>query len=315
MGKISVGVDVGGTSIKLGVFTFDGELIKKWEIRTNKENGHMAVLNDIATTIRATLTELGYSLLDCVGVGMGVPGPVMPDGHVEICVNLHWKDLYPARILSESLDGTPVALSNDANVAALGECWQGGAKGYTDIVMLTLGTGVGGGIVVDGKVVPGRHGIGGEVGHMHVRDEETDACNCGGHGCLEQVASATGIVKEAKAVLSKNPDKSSKLRDFGANLSAKDVLDAAKAGDELAIEVMEVVCRYLGIAISHLAMTTDPDIFVIGGGVSKAGTFLTDMITKYFEYYLPISNNRAKVVLATLGNDAGIYGAAKLLIS
>ena len=177
-----------------------------------------------------------------------------------------------------------------------------------------MGTGVGGGIVVDGKIVSGRHGIGGEVGHMHVRDEEKEACNCGGHGCLEQIASATGIVKEAKNLLSKNKDRESKLRDFGDKLTAKDVLDMAKAGDELAVEVMEIVCRYLGIAISHLAMTTDPDIFVIGGGVSKAGTFLTDMITKYFEYYLPISKNRAKVVLATLGNDAGIYGAAKLLI-
>ena len=314
MAKISVGVDVGGTSIKLGVFTFDGELIKKWEIRTNKENGHLAVLMDIANTVRTTIEELGYNLLDCVGVGMGVPGPVMPDGHVEICVNLHWKDLYPGRILSEALDGTTVALSNDANVAALGESWQGGAKGYSDIVLLTLGTGVGGGIVVDGKIVSGRHGIGGEVGHMHVRDEEKEACNCGGHGCLEQIASATGIVKEAKNLLSKNKDRESKLRDFGDKLTAKDVLDMAKAGDELAVEVMEIVCRYLGIAISHLAMTTDPDIFVIGGGVSKAGTFLTDMITKYFEYYLPISKNRAKVVLATLGNDAGIYGAAKLLI-
>ena len=314
MAKISVGVDVGGTSIKLGVFTFDGELIKKWEIRTNKENGHLAVLMDIANTVRTTIEELGYNLLDCVGVGMGVPGPVMPDGHVEICVNLHWKDLYPGRILSEALDGTPVALSNDANVAALGESWQGGAKGYSDIVLLTLGTGVGGGIVVDGKIVSGRHGIGGEVGHMHVRDEAKEACNCGGHGCLEQIASATGIVKEAKNLLSKNKDRESKLRDFGDKLTAKDVLDMAKAGDELAVEVMEIVCRYLGIAISHLAMTTDPDIFVIGGGVSKAGTFLTDMITKYFEYYLPISKNRAKVVLATLGNDAGIYGAAKLLI-
>ena len=227
MAKISVGVDVGGTSIKLGVFTFDGELIKKWEIRTNKENGHLAVLMDIANTVRTTIEELGYNLLDCVGVGMGVPGPVMPDGHVEICVNLHWKDLYPGRILSEALDGTPVALSNDANVAALGESWQGGAKGYSDIVLLTLGTGVGGGIVVDGKIVSGRHGIGGEVGHMHVRDEEKEACNCGGHGCLEQIASATGIVKEAKNLLSKNKDRESKLRDFGDKLTAKDVLDMA----------------------------------------------------------------------------------------
>lgn len=313
MGKVSVGVDVGGTAIKLGIFSLEGELIKKWEIPTLVERGYKEIILDIANNIKEAIKELNFNLLDIVGVGMGVPGPVMPDGYVEICVNLGWKDLYPARILSEILDGTPVLVNNDANVAALGESWQGGAKGYTDIVMITLGTGVGGGVVVNGNIVAGRHGIGGEIGHMHIKENVEEACNCGGYGCLEQIASATGIVNEAKKILKKDL-RESKLRNVGS-LSAKDVLDSAKEGDELAVEVMEIVGKYLGIAISHLALTTDPDIFVIGGGVSKAGTYLTDLINKYFEYYTPIATNRAKVVLATLGNDAGIYGAAKLVIN
>ncbi len=315
MAKVSVGVDVGGTSVKLGIFTLEGKLIKKWEIRTNKENGSDAVLTDIADTIKENLTDLSYSIEDCIGVGMGVPGSVLPGGYVPICVNLFWKDLYPAKILSEALNNLPVVLSNDANIAALGECWQGGAKGYKDVIMLTLGTGVGGGIVVDGKIIEGKHGIGGEVGHLHMNDYEEDRCNCGGKGCLEQIASATGIVKEAKKILKNDSKEFSKLRDFGDKLSAKNVLDMAKEGDKLAISVVEKVCRYLGIAIANLAMTTDPDVFLIGGGVSKAGAFLTDKINKYFEQYLPLSKNRAKILLATLGNDAGIYGAAKLLIN
>lgn len=315
MAKVSVGVDVGGTSVKLGIFTLEGKLIKKWEIRTNKENGSDAVLTDIADTIKENLTDLSYSIEDCIGVGMGVPGSVLPGGYVPICVNLFWKDLYPAKILSEALNNLPVVLSNDANIAALGECWQGGAKGYKDVIMLTLGTGVGGGIVVDGKIIEGKHGIGGEVGHLHMNDYEEDSCNCGGKGCLEQIASATGIVKEAKKILKNDSKEFSKLRDFGDKLSAKNVLDMAKEGDKLAISVVEKVCRYLGIAIANLAMTTDPDVFLIGGGVSKAGAFLTDKINKYFEQYLPLSKNRAKILLATLGNDAGIYGAAKLLIN
>lgn len=153
MDKLSIGVDIGGTSVKLGIFNIEGQLIKKWEIRTNKENGANAVLKDIADTIRQNLQSLDYSLKDCIGVGMGVPGAVLPNSYVKVCVNLFWKDLYPAKILSEYLDNLPVVLNNDANIAALGECWQGGAKGYSDVVLITLGTGVGGGIVVNGKIL------------------------------------------------------------------------------------------------------------------------------------------------------------------
>ena len=197
MGKKCIGVDVGGTSVKLGLFQITGELLKKWEIPTRKEEQGKYIIGDVADSIRQVLAgEIAgesISFKDIAGVGMGVPGPVMPDGYVEVCVNLGWKDKYPARELSDALEGVPVGCGNDANVAALGEMWQGGGKGHSDIVMITLGTGVGGGVIMDEKIVTGRHGLAGEVGHIHVREDETEHCNCGGVGCLEQVASATGI--------------------------------------------------------------------------------------------------------------------------
>lgn len=310
--NICIGVDVGGTSVKLGMFTMEGAIIEKWEIETDlRENGRY-LINNIAISIIDKLNQNNYTLLDCIGIGMGVPGPVLPGGYVEVCVNLGWRQMYPARQLSDILGGIPVHLGNDANIAALGETWQGGAKGFSDAIMITLGTGVGGGIIVGNKIVTGRHGLGGEIGHIKIRYDEKEKCNCGGEGCLEQIASATGIVREAKRFLEKS-DKPSRLREL-EKITAKDVLDAVKAGDGLALEVMEEVCKYLGIAISHLALITDPDVFVIGGGVSKAGDILIDMINKYYDAYTPISENRGKVVLATLGNDAGIYGAARMVI-
>ena len=312
MEQVCVGVDIGGTSVKLGIFTLNGNLLKKWEIPTEPKNDPKALIEKIGKSIKETLKEARLTLTDCVGVGMGVPGPVMPNGFKEVVVNIGWREVFPARILSDLLAGMPVALGNDANVAALGEAWMGGAKHQQDSVMVTLGTGVGGGIIIDGKIVPGKHGLGGEIGHMHVRESETEKCNCGGKGCLEQISSATGIVREAKRLLAtkKVASRLALLED----ITAKDVLDAAKAGDAIALEVVDTVSKYLGIALSHLAMTVDPEIFVIGGGVSKAGDFLIDKIREKFEYYTPITKNKADIVLAKLGNDAGIYGAAKLVL-
>jgi glucokinase len=313
MAKIGIGVDVGGTSVKLGMFTRSGNLIKKWEIPTDRENDCANVLPDVAASIRKTLEEEGFTLEDLAGVGLGVPGPVQPTGYVEVCVNLHWRDRYPGRELSELLDGVRVEAGNDANVAALGEAWKGGGGGADDAVLFTLGTGVGGGVIVDGKIITGKHGLGGELGHMHVRDEETEFCNCGGRGCLEQVASATGIVREAKRILKKS-DADSKMRQLGDLLTARDVCDLGREGDLLADEVMETVSRYLGLAISHVEMTVDPDVFIIGGGVSRAGSYLLEKIRKYYNDYTTLSRNHGNVVLAALGNDAGIYGAVRLVL-
>ena len=314
MGMKCIGVDIGGTSVKIGLFETTGELLTKWEVKTRKENGGVNILPDVAASIRKKLEEMGLDLKkDIAGAGMGVPGPVMPDGYVEVCVNLGWHDLNPQEELSRLLDGIPVKSGNDANVAALGEMWQGGGKGYSDLVMVTLGTGVGGGVILDQKIIAGKHGLGGEIGHIHVRDDEWEHCNCGGVGCLEQVSSATGIAREARRTMAKS-DKPSVLREFGDNVSAKNVLDAAKAGDEMALEVMKTVSHYLGLALAQVALTVDPEIFVIGGGVSKAGQFLIDMVQKDYDYFTPISKNKGKLGLATRGNDAGIYGAARLVL-
>lgn len=313
MGKKCIGVDVGGTSVKIGLFEVTGELLDKWEVPTRKEEEGKYILEDVAASILKTLENKGIAASEIEGVGMGVPGPVMPNGYVEVCVNLGWREKYPEKELSEMLHGLPVKSGNDANVAALGEMWQGGGKGYDDIVMVTLGTGVGGGVIVDQKIVAGKHGLSGEIGHIHIRDEETEPCNCGGVGCVEQIASATGIAREARRKMAASETPSS-LRVFGDSVTAKNVLDAAKAGDELALEVMEVVSHYLGLLLAQITMTTDPEVFVIGGGVSKAGQFLIDNITRHYNIYTPISLNKSSIVLATLGNDAGIYGAARLIL-
>lgn len=314
MGTKCIGVDVGGTTVKIGIFETTGELLEKWEVKTRKEEEGKYILPDVAASIRQKVQEMGLSLTeDIIGAGLGVPGPVRPDGYVEVCVNLGWRDRNPQKELSELLDHIPVKSGNDANVAALGEMWQGGGKGCSDLVMITLGTGVGGGVILNQQIVAGRHGLGGEIGHIHVRDDEWETCNCGGVGCVEQIGSATGIAREARRKMAAD-SRPSGLRQYGDHVSAKNVLDEAKAGDELALEVMETVGKYLGLALSQAALIVDPEIFVIGGGVSRAGQFLIDVIGKYYEHYTPISQNKGRLALATLGNDAGIYGAARLLL-
>ena len=315
MSKYAFGVDVGGTTVKLGLFNDEGQVLDKWEIPTVKDNGGEKVLPDIAASIKNKMQEKNITAADLVGVGIGAPGAVNADGFmVNGAVNIGWGSFDLAETLKKELDlPVTVKAGNDANVAALGEMWRGGGMGFTDIVMVTLGTGVGGGIIIDEKIIAGKHGLGGEIGHIHVRDDEWEHCNCGGVGCLEQVSSATGIAREARRTMAKS-DKPSALREFGDNVSAKDVLDAAKAGDEMALEVMKTVSHYLGLALAQVALTVDPEIFVIGGGVSKAGQFLIDMIQKDYDHFTPISENKAKLGLATLGNDAGIYGAARLVL-
>lgn len=310
MKKYCFGIDVGGTTIKMGLFTTEGELLDKWEIPTRKEDGGAYILNDVAASVEAKLAEKNIAKEDVAGAGIGVPGPTLDTGYVSICVNLGWKDKNPANELSELLS-IPVKAGNDANVAALGEMWKGGGEGYLDVVLLTLGTGVGGGIIIDGHAVVGAHGAGGEIGHITVRDDETEACGCGRKGCLEQYASATGLVRLAKRYFEKNT-KNSILT--GKEITAKEVFDAAKAGDAAALEITEEFGAYLGQALVNLAATVDPAVFVIGGGVSKAGDILLETVRKYFYDHAFYGNQKTKITLATLGNDAGIYGAAKQVL-
>lgn len=303
MKKYAFGVDIGGTTCKIGFFDTSGVLLDKWEIKTNTENNGERILADVAQAVDNKLAQEGISKDDVQGIGIGVPGPVKTSGIVTRCVNLGWSVVNVAEELG-NLTGLTIKVGNDANVAALGEMWQGGAKGSRDVVMVTLGTGVGGGIIIDGKVVAGFDGAGGEIGHITVNNDEIEACNCGQYGCLEQYTSATGIVRVAKRKLDKTSD-DTVLRSI-ENLTAKDVFDAAKDGDDVALGLVDEVCQILGAALSNIACVVNPEIIVIGGGVSKAGQILLDAIQKHFiESAFHVCRD-TKFVLAGLGNDAGM---------
>lgn len=311
MGLYCFGIDVGGTSIKCGLFLTDGNLIDKWEIPTNKENNGESILSDVAAAIEKKICEREINKADVVGVGIGIPGPVNDKGEAACAVNLYWGFKAVAKELGD-LTGLPAKAANDANVAALGEAWKGAAEGASDVVMVTLGTGVGGGIIVDGRIISGHNGAAGEIGHANVDHEETETCNCGNRGCLEQSASATGIVRVAKKVLAAS-EAESVLRKR-ENLSAKNVLDAYKEGDALAVETMEIVGDKLGGALANVACVVDPETIVVGGGVSKAGQPLIDLIRKYYMMHAFKPSKGTSIVTAKLGNDAGIYGAACMVL-
>ena len=309
--KYCFGIDIGGTTVKLGLFTTDGEIVDKWEIKTRTENQGEAVLPDIAEALKEKLEEKKIGRDEVEGIGVGVPAPVNTEGVVQNTANLGWGYKEVKREMEE-LSGMRAEIGNDANVAALGEMWLGAGKGRKNIVMVTLGTGVGGGIIIDGKPLVGAHGAGGEIGHLCVNYEETDHCGCGNTGCLEQYASATGITRLANIRLAKD-DAKSVLRE--QEVSAKTVFDAVKAGDAVAKEIAEEFGKYLGHAMANLAAVADPSAIVIGGGVSKAGEVLIEYVEKNFKERTFFANKDTEFVLATLGNDAGICGAAKLILS
>ena len=309
--KYCFGIDIGGTTVKMGLFQEDGELLDKWEIKTRTENQGEAILPDIAQAVKAKMAEKKLVKEQIIGLGMGLPAPVTEDGIVQNTANLGWGYKEVTRELEELLDGMKVIPGNDANVAALGEMWKGGGKGHKNVIMVTLGTGVGGGIIVDGKCLVGAHGAGGEIGHLCVNYQETETCGCGKKGCLEQYASATGIVRLAKRRLQKD-DAPSVLRNV--ELSAKAVFDAVKEKDAVAIEIAEQFGEYLGKGLATVANTVNPEVFVIGGGVSKAGEVLIPFIEPIFQKYAFPPCRGAKFALAKLGNDAGIYGAAALIL-
>lgn len=312
MDKICVGVDIGGTSVKIGFFTKDGENLHKWEIATRKESGGVYILPDVANSILKTLDDKDMDVDDVIGIGIGVPGPVVHEEVVVECVNLGWGRTDVAGTMRKLMGVENIKVGNDANVAALGEMWKGGGEGYNSLVLVTLGTGVGGGIICDGKILTGSNGAAGEIGHLTVNFEETVACNCGKRGCLEQYASATGVVNETKKALAAS-NVESVLRG-NEHLSAKAVFDAAKLGDAFAGQMVENLCETLGRALAHVASVVDPQAFVIGGGVSKAGEMLTDKISVYYNENVMFSLRDKDFCLAKLGNDAGIYGSARLIL-
>lgn len=308
--KYCFGVDIGGTTVKLGLFSEAGAIVEKWEIVTRTEDEGSAILPDIAEAINGKLEQHGIEKEQVLGIGVGVPAPVTVDGIVNGSANLGWKYKNAKKELEE-LTGLTAEFGNDANVAALGEMWKGGGVGYRNMIMVTLGTGVGGGIIVGGKIIAGANGAGGELGHIHMDDEETECCGCGRKGCLEQYASATGIVRMAKKKL-QIETRTTKLTTF-APLTAKDIFDVAKEGDEVALELVDKLCTVLGTALANVAGVVDPEVFVIGGGVSRAGDILIEGIQKKYSEIVFQACRETKVTLATLGNDAGMYGCVKLL--
>ncbi|MBO7402736.1 MAG: ROK family glucokinase [Lachnospiraceae bacterium] len=312
MAKYLFGIDVGGTTVKCGLFMENGELVEKWEIPTETSDKGVNIPTDIAETVLSKMAQKNIQNNDVLGIGMGVPGPVLADGTVGGCPNLGWTKINIVETMA-ALTGLHVAAGNDANVAALGEFWKGGGKGCQSAVFVTLGTGVGGGIIVDGKVIPGAFGCGGEIGHMVLDPDEPDACGCGCHGHVEQYASATGVVRLAKKEF-KTTAEDSVLRRI-ENLTARDVWEAAKSGDSLALRVTDTFGKYLAQTLGIIASVTDPEIFIIGGGMAKAGEFLADCVRKHYGKNLFAPLRDRKIVLAEFGNDAGIYGAAKLLLS
>lgn len=312
MKKYLFGIDIGGTTVKCGFFDTKGTFLESWEIPTRKENGGEKILPDIAESLKSFLQKQGISAEEVEGLGVGVPGPVLKQSVVERCVNLGWSTVDVAAELGKMLDGIRVLVNNDANVAALGEMWRGGGRGFHSMLLVTLGTGVGGGYVLEDKIVSGAHGAAAEIGHITVNERESIACNCGRKGCLEQYASATGIVRKAKELLEDSPEESS-LRKL-EEVTAKAVFDAAKEGDVLALKTVDFMGKVLGRALADISAVIDPEVFVLGGGVSRAGQMVIDVVQKYYAKRVFPAMTETPFRLAVLGNDAGMYGAAFMIL-
>lgn len=308
--KYGFGVDVGGTTVKLGLLTQDGDLMEKWEIPTRTQDGGKSILPDIAAEIDRILSAHRIEKADVLGIGIGVPGPVSDIGLVNRCVNLNWGVFNLHEILG-ALTGLRVKAGNDANCAALGEYWKGGGKGSSSAIFVTLGTGVGGGVIIGGKILGGAHGVGGEIGHITVSAPDKAPCTCGKFGCVEQYASANGIVRVTKERLAAC-DAPSPLREL-EKLTCKDIFDAAKGGDAFAADTLEQIFDYLGEALASACCVADPERIILGGGVSKAGDYLLQGVKKHFQKHMFHACKGTEFSLASLGNDAGMYGAFRLL--
>ena len=312
MDKYIYGVDIGGTTVKMGLFDGNGDMLEKWEIVTRKDNNGSEILPDVAKSIKEKNEEKGISAEDILGIGIGIPGPITEDGRVLKCANLGWGVFSVADEVSKLTGVEKVKVGNDANVAALGEQWRGGGRGFDNIVMVTLGTGVGGGIIQSGKILTGTNGAAGEIGHIKVNPLETRTCGCGCKGCLEQYASATGIMRRAKELLEET-DKDSYMRQF-ENVTGKEIFDAYKEGDELGTQVVDEFAKYLGMGLANVASVIDSDAFVIGGGVSKNGPVVIDVVKEEYEKNVLFALKGKEFRIAELGNDAGMYGAVRMVL-
>ena len=304
-----LGIDIGGTTVKIGLVSHAGVIIDKFEIKTNVENNGQSILSDIRDAIYDYLDKNSISHDKIHGIGFGVPGPVV-NNVIYKCTNLGWGIVNIVEEFGKLLDWDPViAATNDANAAALGELHHCNDGNSHSSVMFTLGTGVGGGVILNHQVLNGVHGGAGELGHIQIDTKHNYRCNCGGYGCLETVASATGVVRLAKEYLE---TETSSLN--AETLTAKDVFDAAKAGDALALKVVNEVGYYIGKAAAFVSAVVDPDMFIIGGGVSRAGKILLDVIEENYRHHAFHISKNTPFVLASLGNDGGMIGAALLTL-
>ncbi|AUM63536.1 glucokinase [Brevibacillus laterosporus] len=312
--RMIVGVDIGGTTIKIALLDPNGEIITKTQIPTPVSEGEDAIIGQMTNTIDQLMAEQGLTKEEAYGIGIGVPGPVDTDtGFVYEAVNLGIKDT-ALKAKTEALTGLPTYVENDANAAALGEMWRGAGQGTDNLVAITLGTGIGGGIIIDGKIVHGVKGVGGEIGHVTV-NPDGPLCNCGKKGCMERYGSATAIILgiETAAKEGRSAYLAKQLAEKGS-LTAKDAFDAAAEGDLVAQEVIDQAAFYTGFGLSHIANLLNPAKIVIGGGVSAAGDALFSLIRKSFDTYTwKIAADSCEILPATLGNDAGVIGAGWLV--
>ena len=313
MDNYIVGVDIGGTSIKIGCFNEEGVLAKKWSIPTRTENNGAHILSDIAVSIDSEMNEQHISIENINGIGIGVPGPIINDSVVNKCVNLGWGVKDVAAELTSLINIRNIKVANDSNAAALGELWKGAGEGHHNACFVTIGTGIGAGLIINDAIVPGAFGAGGEIGHIHINDNETQLCSCGGCGCVEQYAAAPGILRKCRKLLSESP-LDSVLREI-PELTVKDIFDYAKRGDIISMTVVDYCADALSRALACVSNVADPEIFILGGGVSNAGDILIDAVQNHFRHYAFHASRKAKFRLAELGNDAGIFGLAKLVSS
>ena len=310
--RYAIGIDLGGTNIAAGVVSEDYRLLAKESVPTHAERPWQAIVADMAALTQGLIRSSGLDPADCVGIGVGNPGVCRGDtGEVVYANNLNWEHV-PLGTEITRLTGYPCRIGNDANCAALGEAWKGGGAGSRSSLFVTLGTGVGGGVILNGKILGGAHGVGGEIGHITVSAPDKYPCTCGKRGCVEQYASATGIVRVTTECLAAC-DAPSVLREKAETLTCKDVFDAAKAGDALAVETLEQVFDYLGEALASACCVCDPERIILGGGVTKAGEYLLHGAARHFEAHMFHACKGTQFSLATLGNDAGMYGAYRQL--
>ncbi len=323
MKKYVLGIDVGGTTVKCGLLGIEGFLIEGFQVPTDKSDGGIRLFDNVAEAMDECLRRRGISRDEILGAGIGVPGPVVDDRTVVRCVNIGLGRTDIAELFGKYFPEFPAVVINDANAAALGEYWKGSGRDFKNLLFITLGTGVGGGAIIDGEVLTGAHGNGMEIGHMTVNPSETVSCNCGRKGCLEQYSSATGLVRIAAEMLKgsgrtsilRTPFEMAESTDGSAEspFSARAVFDAAKSGDGLAEDAVLEMCRYLSIGIGTAATILDPDAVIIGGGVAKAGPYLMEHLEANLDQYI-FGGRQFTLRLAELGNDAGMYGAAKLAV-